>query len=60
MRRWFFSTSPSSIWISIRRRGSCKRVLSHLANRIVIYSSHAEYAVPGTVSIPIGADREIA
>ena len=37
-----------------------KRVLSQLADRIVIYSSHAEYAVPGTVSIPIGADREIA
>jgi len=28
--------------------------------RIVIYSSHAEYAVPGTVSIPLGADRDIA
>ena len=37
-----------------------KRVLSQLTNRIVIYSSHAEYAVPGTVSIPLGADREIA
>lgn len=37
-----------------------KRVLSHLANRVVIYSSHAEHAVPGTVRIPIGADREIA
>ena len=37
-----------------------KRVLSQLANRVVIYSSHAEYAVPGTVRIPIGADREIA
>jgi len=37
-----------------------KRVLSQLADRIVIYSSHAEYAVPGTVSIPLGADREIA
>jgi ATP-binding cassette subfamily C protein CydC len=37
-----------------------KRVLSQLANRVVIYSSHAEYAVPGTVSIPLGADREIA
>ena len=37
-----------------------KRVLSHLADRVVIYSSHAEYAVPGTVRIPIGADREIA
>jgi ABC-type transport system involved in cytochrome bd biosynthesis fused ATPase/permease subunit len=36
-----------------------KRVLSQLASRIVIYSSHAEYAFPGTVSIPIGADREI-
>jgi ATP-binding cassette, subfamily C, bacterial CydC len=37
-----------------------QRVLAQLANRIVIYSSHAEYAVPGSVSIPIGADREIA
>ena len=37
-----------------------QRVLSQLADRIVIYSSHAEYAVPGTVRIPIGADREIA
>ena len=37
-----------------------KRVLSRLANRIVIYSSHAEYALPGTVRIPIGTDREIA
>ena len=36
-----------------------QRVLSHLTNRIVIYSSHAEYAVPGTVSIRIGADRDI-
>jgi ABC-type transport system involved in cytochrome bd biosynthesis fused ATPase/permease subunit len=36
-----------------------KRVLSQLANRVVIYSSHAEYAVPGTVRIPIGTDREI-
>jgi ATP-binding cassette, subfamily C, bacterial CydC len=37
-----------------------KRVLSQLANRTVIYSSHAECALPGTVSIPIGADSEIA
>ena len=37
-----------------------KRILSQLADRIVVYSSHAEYAVPGTVSIPLGADREIA
>ena len=37
-----------------------QRVLSQLADRIVIYSSHAEYAVPGTVRILIGADREIA
>ena len=37
-----------------------QRVLAQLANRIVIYSSHAEYAVPGTVSIPIGADQGIA
>lgn len=37
-----------------------KRVLSQLANRVVIYSSHAEYAVPGTVSIRLGTDREIA
>ena len=34
-----------------------KRVLTQLTHRIVIYSSHAEYAVPGIVSIPIGADR---
>ncbi len=27
-----------------------KRVLSRLDNRIVIYSSHAEYPVPGTVN----------
>jgi ATP-binding cassette, subfamily C, bacterial CydC len=37
-----------------------KRVLSQLANRIVVYSSHAEYAVSGTVSIPLGTEREIA
>ncbi len=37
-----------------------KRVLSQLADRVVIFSSHAEYAVPGTVRIPLGADREIA
>lgn len=37
-----------------------QRVLSHLTNRIVIYSSHAEYAVPGTVSIRIGTDRDFA
>jgi ATP-binding cassette, subfamily C, bacterial CydC len=35
-----------------------KRVLSQLANRIVIYSSHAEYAAPGTIKISFGADRE--
>lgn len=34
-----------------------KRVLSQLANRIVIYSSHAGYAAPGTINISFGADR---
>jgi ATP-binding cassette subfamily C protein CydC len=33
-----------------------KRVLSRLENRIVIYSSHAEYAAPGTSKISLGAD----
>jgi ABC-type transport system involved in cytochrome bd biosynthesis fused ATPase/permease subunit len=37
-----------------------QRVLAQLANRIVIFSSHAEYAVPGTVRIPLGADRDTA
>jgi len=37
-----------------------KRILSQLANRVVIYSSHAEYAVPGTVSVRLGTDRELA
>lgn len=37
-----------------------QRVLAQLANRIVIYSSHAEHAMPGTVRIPLGADRDIA
>ena len=36
-----------------------KRVLSRLENRIVIYSSHAEYAGPGTTKISLGADRQI-
>jgi ATP-binding cassette, subfamily C, bacterial CydC len=36
-----------------------KRVLSRLENRIVIYSSHAEYAGPGTVKISLGADLQI-
>jgi ATP-binding cassette, subfamily C, bacterial CydC len=36
-----------------------KRVLSQLTDRIVIYSCHAEYAVPGAISIPIGTDRDI-
>jgi len=35
-------------------------MLSQLAKRVVIYSSHAEYAVPGTVSIRLGTDRELA
>ena len=34
-----------------------KRVLSQLGDRIVIYSSHAEFAAPGTVKIPLGAER---
>jgi len=37
-----------------------QRVLAQLANRIVIFSSHAEYAVPGTVRIPLGANSDIA
>lgn len=37
-----------------------QRVLAQLANRIVIYSSHAEYAVSGTVRVALGADRDIA
>jgi hypothetical protein len=32
-------------------------VLSLLTDKIVIYSSHAGYALPGTTTIPIGADR---
>jgi ATP-binding cassette, subfamily C, bacterial CydC len=36
-----------------------KRVMSRLEKRIVIYSAHAEYAVPGIVKISIGTDREI-
>jgi ABC-type transport system involved in cytochrome bd biosynthesis fused ATPase/permease subunit len=32
-----------------------KRVLSRLENRIVIYSSHAAYARPGTIKISLGA-----
>ena len=36
-----------------------KRVLSRLENRIVIYSSHAEYAAPGTIKISLGADPQI-
>jgi ABC-type transport system involved in cytochrome bd biosynthesis fused ATPase/permease subunit len=34
-----------------------KRILSQLGDRIVVYSSHAEFAAPGTVKIPLGADR---
>jgi ATP-binding cassette subfamily C protein CydC len=34
-----------------------KRVLSQLMNRIVIYSSHAECAAPGTIKVLFGADR---
>jgi ABC-type transport system involved in cytochrome bd biosynthesis fused ATPase/permease subunit len=36
-----------------------KRVLSRLENRIVIYSSHAEYAGAGTTKISLGADPQI-
>jgi ATP-binding cassette, subfamily C, bacterial CydC len=36
-----------------------KRVLSRLENRIVIYSSHAEYGAPGTIKISLGADLQI-
>jgi ATP-binding cassette subfamily C protein CydC len=36
-----------------------KRVLSRLEQRIVIYSSHAAYAVSGTTEISLGANREI-
>jgi ABC-type transport system involved in cytochrome bd biosynthesis fused ATPase/permease subunit len=32
-----------------------RRVLSQLASRIVIFSSHAEHAVPGTTKIPLVA-----
>jgi ATP-binding cassette subfamily C protein CydC len=35
-----------------------KRVLSRLENRIVIYSSHAEYALPGTSRISFGVHGE--
>jgi ATP-binding cassette, subfamily C, bacterial CydC len=34
-----------------------KRVLSQLMNRMVIYSSHAECAAPGTIKVLFGADR---
>jgi ABC-type transport system involved in cytochrome bd biosynthesis fused ATPase/permease subunit len=34
-----------------------KRVLSQLTDRIVIYSSHAAHALPGTTTIAIGSDR---
>jgi ATP-binding cassette subfamily C protein CydC len=33
------------------------RVLSQLADRIVVYSSHAEYAVPGAINIRLGSGR---
>jgi ATP-binding cassette, subfamily C, bacterial CydC len=33
-----------------------KRVLSRLENRIVVYSSHAEYAAPETIKISLGVD----
>jgi ABC-type transport system involved in cytochrome bd biosynthesis fused ATPase/permease subunit len=33
-----------------------KRVFSRLENRIVVYSSHAEHAAPGTIEISLGAD----
>jgi ABC-type transport system involved in cytochrome bd biosynthesis fused ATPase/permease subunit len=34
-----------------------KRVLSQLVNRIVVYSSHTDYAAPETINISFGADR---
>jgi ATP-binding cassette, subfamily C, bacterial CydC len=35
------------------------RVLSQLADRIVVYSSHAEYVAPGVTSIRLGSGRDI-
>ena len=35
------------------------RVLARLADRIVVYSSHTEYAVPGLVTISLGAERDV-
>lgn len=35
-----------------------KRILSRLENRIVIYSSHSEYAGPRTITISLGSDRK--
>jgi ABC-type transport system involved in cytochrome bd biosynthesis fused ATPase/permease subunit len=34
-----------------------KRALSQLVNRIVVYSSHTDYAAPETIDISFGADR---
>jgi ATP-binding cassette subfamily C protein CydC len=42
---------------SIQASRILKRLLSRLENRIVIYSSHAEYAAPGTTRISLGADH---
>ncbi len=35
------------------------RVLSRLADRIVVYSSHAEHAAPGTSNVVLGSGRNI-
>ncbi len=35
------------------------RVLSQLADRIVVYSSHAEHAAPGTSKVVLGSGRNI-
>jgi len=35
------------------------RVLARLRDRIVIYSSHTDYAVPGAVKLSLDTDREI-
>jgi ATP-binding cassette, subfamily C, bacterial CydC len=37
-----------------------KRVLSRLEKRIIIYSSHAQYAAPGTSKISLGVDHSIS
>jgi len=35
------------------------RVLARLGNRIVIYSSHTDYAVAGVVKVSLGTERQI-